>query len=77
MGHRQQDYVVYSALTASVASRDDVVQQDVLECGLPQQGIQGQLAVGSTQVGQQCIKGFISGGKDLKEGEGTATRQGP
>jgi len=46
-----------------------VVQQDVLEGGLPQQGVQGQLAVGSTQVGQQGVKGFISGGKDLKEEE--------
>lgn len=42
-----------------------MVEQDVPESWLPQQGVEGQLAVGTTQVGQQGVKGVISGGKDL------------
>ncbi len=42
-----------------------MVQQDVLEGGLPQQGVQGQGTVDSTQGHQQLVKGLISGGQDL------------
>lgn len=61
------------SLTAGVASRDDVVHQDVLEGGLLQQAIQGELAVGTTQQGQQVVKGLISGGKDLGGGGGSGS----
>jgi hypothetical protein len=65
------------SLTAGVASRDDVVHQDVLEGGLLQQAIQGELAVGTTQQGQQVVKGLISGGKDLGGGGGGGARPRP